>query len=74
MKMGLRETIKESLTRNGSYSKTIGGIRLELSKQGKEFWIKLIEKGQKPRLWIYRREHIALDRFQEQASGLRRIK
>ena len=74
MTMGLREVVKKALDKKKLYSMSCGGIKLVISMVEKEFWIKLIEKGEKPKLWIYRREHIALNRFEEQAISLRRNK
>lgn len=72
MRIASRERITRVLSEKGIYTKTFNGTQLVITKVQGEFWIKVIEKGERPRLWIYRREHIALNRFEEQAESLRR--
>lgn len=68
-----RDGVREALRKDGRFSRTIRGIQATIELRGKKYWI-TIHEGEKPPFWTYRRESIALDRFEEQCDMLNRRK
>ncbi len=71
MRMSSRNEVREALSKNDRFARTIRGIKVTIENRGKKFWI-TVHEGEKPAFWTYRLERIALDRFEEQCDILKR--
>jgi hypothetical protein len=74
MKLTFRERARRMVGRKGSFVITINGSKAIIETWGsKGFQIRIAEKGEdKPKVWVYRNEKIAFDRFEEYCGELRR--
>lgn len=74
MRVNFRDRVRRTIERKGSFSTSINGSRATIETWGsKGFRIKIADEGEeKPRVWIYRLERVAFDRFEEYCGELRR--
>lgn len=64
--------VKSAIDRDGRFEIVIKGVKALIEKRSKKYEITRTEGNEKPDFWVYRRERIALDRFDELMVSLSR--